>query len=92
MSLYRLDYATPTGQILAPVKDRIMTSSDYLSRHAQTARRHAIELSTAEGEDRCILITRIGKSGQTKPTMLVLPGGRVVYTDGRGRPASGGRR
>ncbi len=89
MSLYRLDYATPTGQILAPVKDSIMTSSDYLSRHAQTARRKAVELSTAPGEDRCVLITRIGKSGQTKPTMLVLPGGRVLYTDARGRPRQG---
>jgi hypothetical protein len=69
--LYRLDYIDASGREVGPVKNT--TGDDFLSRHMSTARKRAIE---AAGErELSVQVTRIGKAGQTRPTLIVRPDG-----------------
>jgi hypothetical protein len=65
MSLYRLDYLNDDGTTAEPVPT-------FLSRHMTTARSAAI---AAAKRGRAILITRIGKAGALKATLIIMPDG-----------------
>lgn len=64
--LYRLDYLNADGTVRGPVRD-------FLSRHMTTARKRATE-AAAEAE-LSVQVTRIGKAGQTKATLVIRPDG-----------------
>lgn len=78
--LYRLDYH-PSG---AAVQDPLLMR-DYLAHHMATARAYAIVAAGEQGED--VLVTRIGKAGALKPTLLVHPDGSASRPPGS-RPVS----
>lgn len=70
--MYRLDYLTVDGkENLEPVKD--FTGRDFLCQHMATARNVAGE--RAELFTRPVLITRIGKSGALKASLVAHPDG-----------------
>ena len=71
--LYRLDYLTEDGSIGRAVLDPILTR-DYLSRHASTARRAAIQAAAESGDP--VLLTRISGAGNMKPTLVIFPDGK----------------
>lgn len=64
--MYRLDYLNA-----GPVTD--FTNRDYLCKHMATARNVASE--RAQLMSRQVLITRIGKAGSLKPTLVANPDG-----------------
>lgn len=67
--MFRLDYLTVDGENLEPVKD--FSNRDYLCQHMATARNVASEYAALHNKP--VLITRIGKSGALKPTLLANP-------------------
>lgn len=69
MALYRLDYED--GR---PVENSI--GRDFICAHMQTARERAIQQAMLE--QLSITVTRIGKSGRLRPTLLVMPDGACV--------------
>jgi hypothetical protein len=71
MSLYRLDYLNDDGTTAEPVTNFV--GSDFLARHMTTARGAAIEVAAKRG--RAILITRIGKAGALRATLIIMPDG-----------------
>lgn len=75
--LYRLDYLNEDGSTGAAVKH---LGRDFLSRHMTTARAFAV--SQAESERRAILVTRIGKGGQMRPTLVIKADGTASKPGG----------
>lgn len=67
--MYRLDYMS--GEALSPVKD--FTNRDLLCMHMATARNAASE--RAQTFKKPVLITRIGKSGVLKASLVAHPDG-----------------
>lgn len=82
--MFRLDYLNPDGTTDEPVVDVIM-GGVFFRRHMATARQYAS--TTAQLTDRAILITRIVKAGQLKPSLVALPDGSFQRPPGS-RPAS----
>lgn len=75
--LYRLDYHDGDREA---VRDPMMIGSDLITRHMSTARGRASEEARESG--RAILITRIGKAGAMKPSLIVEPSGKCRRPDG----------
>lgn len=76
LMLYRLDYIETgtSGEVTEPVRDPII-GGDLLTRHMQTARSRALELSAEDG--RAIQISRIGKGGIMRACLIVNPDGHT---------------
>lgn len=73
--LYRLDFH-PDG---VAVHDPLL-GGDYLARHMSTARAYA---AVAAGEERRdVLVTRIGKGGHLKATLIIHPDGSASRPPG----------
>lgn len=71
--LYRLDYLNPDGSTAEAVRGGV-ACADFLSRHASTARKAAIQ--AAADSERAVLMTRIGNAGQMRPTLVIFPDGK----------------
>lgn len=75
--LYRLDYLDTDGDITGPVLcwhvGTFPPTSDVLTRHMTTARERAIQAAAKWECD--VLVTRIGKSGQLRPSLVLAPDG-----------------
>lgn len=80
MSLYRLDFIDASGRPADAVRDPIM--GDVLTRHMTTARARAIQAAQLAKRD--VLITRIGKAGQMRPSLVVHPDGSASRPPGMG--------
>lgn len=83
--MFRLDYIDSDGRIIAPVLGSEIdtlslaaSAEDVLTMHASTARKHARAAADRSGKD--VLITRIVKGGQLKPSTVIRAAG------GSGRP------
>lgn len=77
--LYRLDYLNEDGSTGEAVPDPIL-GGDFLCRHMTTARSHAMPLAKVNG--RAILVTRIGKAGQMRPSLVIQPDGTATRPGG----------
>lgn len=83
--LYRLDFIDSEGRAADPVQT---LGRDFLSRHMTTARAYA--RAEAAATERAILITRIGKSGQMRPTLVIHPDGLSTRPQGTRTTGAGG--
>lgn len=77
--LYRLDYLNDDGSTAEAVRG-VLTCGDLLCRHMTTARSAAIGL--AQDHSRAILVSRIGKAGQVRPSLVVKPDGSCTRPGG----------
>jgi hypothetical protein len=71
--LYRLDFLNDDGSTAEAVHD-IIVCADFLSRHASTARKKAIQAAANSG--RAVVMTRIGRAGLMRPTLVIFPDGK----------------
>lgn len=89
--MYRLDYCDTTGRATGAVRGAdlgILPTGDVLTRHMTTARQRAIQAANRAECD--VLISRIGKSGNIKPSLIVSRDGRAKRPPGM-KAASGTR-
>lgn len=87
--LYRLDYCDTHGKTTGPVRGAdlgILPTGDVLCRHMSRARERAIQAANRAECD--VLITRIGKSGDLKPSLIIDRDGRGKQPPGK-RPSGG---
>lgn len=77
--LYRLDYLNDDGSTAGAVPDPLFRS-DMLCRHMTTARSRAIECATRD--NRAILVSRIGKAGAIRPSLVIRPNGTASRPGG----------
>jgi len=75
--LFRLDYLNNDGSTAEAVKH---LGRDFLSRHMSTARTFAV--AQAESDRRAILITRIGKGGIVRPSLVIRADGSASRPGG----------
>lgn len=73
MALFRLDFEG--GE---PVQNS--TGRDFICAHMQTARERAIQTAGITG--RSVVITRIGKGGQLRPSLIARPDGSCAKPPG----------
>lgn len=77
--LFRLDYLNDDGSTAEAVPDPFLRG-DFLSSHMTTARRAAIHRAAEAG--RAILVSRIGKGGHVRPSLVILADGTASRPGG----------
>lgn len=84
--MFRLDYIDGTGKSpVLGVHIGILPTGTVLTRHMTTARKHATTAAARARQD--VLITRIGKAGALRPSLIVQADGGSRRPPGT-RPAN----